>query len=305
MPMGDEAAARALVTRGLAIFDPAARRYQVTAAAALLFAGRPADRFPQAEILLDAYDGERITGKPRAQVNLNAGLPGAVTETLVFIDGHTQHPRRVVGINNVRLDEYPVRTLREALVNAVAHRNYEDAARKIAVRVFCDRVEIASPGYPPRPLTLAKLRKGNYRAASRNPLITQTLATLQLMEQRGSGFARMRDAMLDHGLDEPGYAEQDGYFVVTLRGPKGNFERLRVPADAARLVAPAVEALLNARQKKILVRVQKTGVVTSGWCREAFGVTYNTAYRDLSDLVQRGLLVQVGEGRATRYQLAG
>jgi hypothetical protein len=53
-------------------------------------------------------------------------------------------------------------------------------------------------------------------------LIAQALATLKLMEQRGSGFARMRDAMLNHGLDAPVFAEQDGFFVVTFPGPNGN-----------------------------------------------------------------------------------
>jgi predicted HTH transcriptional regulator len=303
MTIWDDAAAHALATRGLATFEPDKKTYPATAAALLLFGERPADRFPQAEILLDAYDDIRITGTPRAQENLNAALPEAITAAVAFIDRHTEHPRRVVGINNVRLDEYPARALREALVNAVAHRSYEDAARKISVRVFRNRVEIASPGYPPRPLTLAKLRKGNYRAASRNPLIAQTLATLQLMEQRGSGFARMRDAMVDHGLDEPVYAEEDGYFIVTFRGPDGQFERLKVAEDAARFVTPATEAQLNARQKKIVLRAQKAGGVTSGWCRKAFGVSYNTAYLDLTDLVNRGLLIQVGKGRATRYEL--
>jgi predicted HTH transcriptional regulator len=58
-----------------------------------------------------------------------------------------------------------------ALVNAVAHRNYEDASRKIAVQIFSDRIVVASPGYPPAPLTLAKLRRGNYRPCSRNSVI--------------------------------------------------------------------------------------------------------------------------------------
>jgi ATP-dependent DNA helicase RecG len=62
---------------------------------------------------------------------------------------------------------------------------------------------VASPGYPPSPLTLAKLRRGNYRPYSRNSVIAQALATLKRMDQRGSGFARMRDAMLNHGLDAP------------------------------------------------------------------------------------------------------
>lgn len=303
MLIWDEAAAHALTTRGLATFDAEKKIYHATAAGLLLFGARPADRFPQAEVLLDAYDGEKITGRPRAQVNLNAALPEAVTAALAFVDQHTAHPRRVVGINNLRLDEYPVRALREALVNAVAHRNYDDAARKITVRVFRNRLEIASPGYPPKPLTLAKLRKGNYRPASRNPLIAQALATLQLMEQRGSGFARMHDAMLDHGLDEPVYAEDDGYFIVTFPGPDGHFDRIKVSGEETRTITPATEAQLNDRQKKIMLRVQKTGAVTSGWCRKAFGVSYNTAYLDLTDLANRGLLVQAGKGRATRYEL--
>ena len=52
-----------------------------------------------------------------------------------------------------------------------------------------------------------------------------------------------------------------------------------------------------------MVQVQQEGKVTSGWCRDTFGVTYNTAYRDLSDLVEQDLLVQRGKGRATRYEI--
>ncbi|MDO8545520.1 MAG: ATP-binding protein [Opitutaceae bacterium] len=293
----------ALATRGLATFDPDKKIYHATVAALLIFGQRPADHFPQAEILLDAYDQDRVTGKPKGQLTLNTGLPDAITVALKFIDDHTFHPRRVVGVNNLRLDEYPSRALREALVNATAHRSYDDGARKIFVRVFSDRVEIASPGYPPKPLTLAKLRRGDYRPASRNPLIAQTLATLELMEQRGSGFARMRDAMLDHGLTEPAYSEQDGYFVVTFTGPNGEYDRLKLPPGTTGLITPAVEAQLNRRQKRIMIEVQKSSSVTSGWCKKIFRVTYNTTYRDLSDLVARGLLVQVGEGRGTHYRL--
>ena len=303
MVIYDDAPAHALATVGLATYDADKKTYHSTAAALLLFGDRPADRFPQAEVLLDAFDGDRMMGKPKAQANVNASLPDAIVRALRFIDEHTFHPRRVVGINNVRLDEYPVRALREALVNALAHRRYDDGARKISVRVFRDRIEIASPGYPPQPITLAKLRAGNYRPASRNPLIAQTLAALHLMEQRGSGFARMHDAMLDHGLDEPAYSEHDGFFVVTFSGPDGNYDRLRTPADADRAISPAVEARLNRRQKRIMVRAQTEGVVTSGWCRKAFDVTYDTALRDLSALVEMGLLARVGEGRTTRYEL--
>lgn len=302
MRIREEAPEQALVTRGLAS-RRTGEAAVVNRAACLLFGPRPADRFPQAEILVDAYADTKVTGKPRGQLNISAPIPSAIEQVLAFVDKHTFHPTRVVGINNIALDEYPVTALREALVNAMAHRTYEDASRKVNIQVFSDRIVVASPGYPPSPLTLAKLRRGNYRACSRNPVIAQTLATLQLMEQRGSGFARMRDAMLNHGLDAPAFAEQDGYFVVTFPGPNGNYDRLKVPDTAARLITPAMEAELNPRQKTIMVEAQKTGFVTSGWCRKRFGVTYNTAYLDLSNLVERKLLVQAGKGRGTRYQI--
>jgi predicted HTH transcriptional regulator len=302
MRIWDHAPEHALVTRGLAI-QRANEPAVVTRAAFLLFAAQPANRFPQCELLADAYDEPNISGRPKGQLTINSSLLAAVEQALGFIDDHTFHPRRVVGLNNLRLNEFPDRALREALVNAVAHRNYDDATRKISLRLFSDRVEIASPGYPPKPLTLAKLRKGQYRPCSRNPLITQTLASFDQMEQRGTGLARMRDAMLDHGLEAPVLSEQDGYFVVTFPGPNGNYDRLKVPAGAAGFVTPAVEAQLNDRQKKILAEVYKSGFVTSGWCQKRLKVVRDTANRDLVGLVELNLLQSIGKGRGTRYVL--
>ena len=78
------------------------------------------------------------------------------------------------------------------------------------------------------------------RSLAGNSVIAQALATMHLMEQRGSGFARMRDTMLDHGLDAPLYAQQDGYFVVTFHGPKGDYERLRLPEGPTGIITPGV-----------------------------------------------------------------
>ena len=124
------------------------------------------------------------------------------------------------------------------------------------------------------------------------------------MEQRGSGFARMRDAMLNHGLDAPTFAEQDGFFVVTFPGPNGNYNRLIVPEGAVGLIPLAVEAQLNPRQKRIMVEVQKNGSVTSGWCRKSFEVTYDTANRDLLELARLKLLKRLGAGRTSRFVIS-
>jgi predicted HTH transcriptional regulator len=299
----DEPVCQALHTRGLLWRKGEMGDHYATAAGFLLFGIHPGDRYPQCEILVDAYADTKISGKPRGQANINAALPRAIDQILVFVDKHTFHPTRVVGINNIALNEYPQRALREALVNAVAHRNYEDASRKIAVQIFSDRIVVASPGYPPSPLTLAKLRRGNYRPCSRNSVIAQALATMNLMEQRGSGFARMRDAMRDHGLDAPLYAQQDGYFVVTFHGPKGDYERLKLPEGATGFITPAVEAQLSQRQRKMVSMMVGGKLLTSRACQRKFKLSAPVIFEDFQALLRLGIAERIGAGRATRYIL--
>jgi predicted HTH transcriptional regulator len=277
---------------------------QPTAAGVVFLGKNPWQVYAQCQVLADAYRDTKITSKPMAQAKFSGPITRVIEELLQFVDDNTAHPTRVVGINNVELNEYPRRAVREVLVNALAHRNYEDTSRKIRLEIFRDRLVVSSPGYPPKPLTLAKLRRGNYESCRRNPVIAECLAALDMMEQRGTGFERIRAAMQDHGLSTHKLDQRDGYFKVILPGPDGDFDRLRTPADVQGLVPPSVEAQLNDRQKQIMVHVQTEGAVTSGWCKKSFGVTYNTAYLDLSDLVVRGLLVQRGKGRATRYEIS-
>jgi predicted HTH transcriptional regulator len=89
-------------------------------------------------------------------------------------------------------------------------------------------------------------------AAIESEIVHQTLATMHLLEQRGGGFARMRDRMPNHGLDTPLCAQQDGYFVITFHSPKGDDERLKLPEGASGITTSAVEAQLSDRQRKIV-----------------------------------------------------
>jgi len=289
--------------RGLVWHDPEYGEPYATAGGIVLLAKDPSVVFPQCRILADAYRSTEADGDPRDHEDIRVPMPVAIERAIAFIDRNTRHPMRVVGLNRVRLDEYPVEGLREALVNAVAHRLYDDAGRKILLEVFFDRVVISSPGLPPAPITLASLRRGKYRPCSRNPVLAQCLSFFHRIEERGSGFRRMHDLMLDHGLDQPLYGTDTGYFQVTFPGPGENVERLRAP-KAPVLVTPALEAKLNNRQKEILAHALDAGNVTSGWAKKKFGVVYNTVRKDLDDLVKLGLLKAEGKGRSTRYLLS-
>jgi len=286
--------------RGLVWRDPSSGEHYATAAGIVLLAQDPSAVLPQCRILADAYRGAEPDGDPRDHEDIRGPLPLLIERAIEFIDRNTRHPMRIIGLNRVRLDEYPVDGLREALVNAAAHRQYEDAGRKILLEVFADRVVISSPGLPPRPITLASLRKGKYRPCSRNPVLAQCLSWFHRIEERGSGFRRMRAQMLDHGLESPLLGTDSGYFQVTFPGPGECIERLRVPPGRS-LVTPAVEAQLNERQRRILEHALERGSVTTRWCMESLQVARDTAHRDLVALVELDLLVRKGSGRGVQY----
>ena len=288
--------------RGLIWQDSSSGEHFATAAGIVLLAKDPSAVFPQCRILADAYRGAEADGDPRDHEDIRGPMPLAVDRAIAFIDRNTRHPMKVVGLNRVRLDEYPTEALREALVNAVAHRQYEDAGRKIMLEVFSDRVVVSSPGLPPAPITLASLRKRKYRPCSRNPVLAQCLSYFHRIEERGSGFRRMRDQMLNHGLDQPLLGTDTGYFQVTFPGPGDDIDRIRVP-ETRLVVTPAVEAQLTDRQKKILKQVVNEGYVTNAWCRKTFGRAYYAVYRDIERLQELGLIQREGKGRATRYIL--
>ena len=292
------------VLRGLVWYDPASHEHYATAAGIVLLAGDPSAVFPQCRILADAYRSTEPDGEPRDHEDIRGPMPLVIERAIAFIDRNTRHPMRIVGLNRLRLDEYPVDGLREALVNAAAHRQYEDAGRKVLLEVFFDRVVISSPGLPPKPITLAGLRRGRYRPCSRNPVLAQCLSYFHRIEERGSGFRRMRDQMLDHGLDQPLLSTEMGYLQVTFPGPGENIERLRVPEKRI-LVTPMVEAQLNERQRKMMQWLVEGRELTSRQCETEFGVTRPITAKDLGGLVQLGLAEKLGAGRSTRYRLGG
>ena len=292
----------ALRSRGLLWLDRNDDAHYASAAGVIFLSKNPAAPFPQCRVLADAYRGIDPDPNPSDQATISQPAPQAVEMVVEFVNKNTRHPPRIIGLTRVVLDEYPTEAVRETVINAFAHRNYEDSSRTILVEVFFDRVVISSPGAPPKPLTLSKLRRGKYRPCSRNPVIAQCLASLKLMEQRGSGLGRMKAAMLNHGLDAPELDIVDGYFQLTLPGPGENMKRLRTPPDkVVSLISPSVEKSLNARQKMMLVLLLKGEKLTNRKCQEILFISAPTVAADFQALLKAGLIERRGRGRSISY----
>lgn len=111
--------------------------------------------------------------------------------------------------------DYPLEAVREAIVNAVAHRDYTIAVMDVELSIFADRIEIISPGRLPNTVTVAKMRAG-YRA-SRNELIKEVLRDYRYVEATGLGVPRKIVAgMRAHNGTEPDLIEEEERFIVRL-----------------------------------------------------------------------------------------
>lgn len=271
-------------------------------AAGLLLAGKdPTRLFPQCRIQLDVYPGISREDEATLAETIRTNAPDAIEAVVRTIRTNTRKTPRVLGLKRIELPEYPETALREALVNALAHRDYEDPTQHVFVEVFFDRIIVTNPGLPVGHPSLKRLEKGEARSRSRNPLLSQGLVFLGLMEERGTGIRRMRRAMLDHGLELPHVETDEDRFVLTLPGPGDDLGRITAPAATAEGLPKSVMEELNKRQLGVLELAISSGSVTNRQLQDQFKVVRDTAHRDLAILCDLNLLQQEGKGRATRY----
>jgi len=139
----------------------------------------------------------------------------AVEDTLEFIKRHInmsveidQAPQRK------EIWAYPLNALREAIINAVVHRDYADHGN-IQIRIFDDTLQIWSPGLLPPEINIKKLLSEN-RSIPRNKKLAQIFYNINLIENWGTGFLRIIDACLQKGLQKPSFEEKAGAFVITF-----------------------------------------------------------------------------------------
>jgi ATP-dependent DNA helicase RecG len=221
--------------------------------------------------------------------------------------------------------------VREAVTNAVAHRDYSLTGQKVQVRMFDDRLEIESPGGLAGPVTLDTLEVRRY---SRNPRLAQAMYMLRLVEEMGTGIRRIKRALAELGSGPPSFVTDRASFLVRLpalpdapapvESPAGATPAAGAPAasreappaapaappapeiseEARRRSATWLRAGLSPRQAAGLEHAFQSGRLTNREYRELHGDLSDEAARlDLADLVERGYLMKIGSNRGTYYIL--
>jgi predicted HTH transcriptional regulator len=271
-----------------------------TNAGALLLARRPPVALPQSRIQVDAFPGTTRNTDAVDSGILAGPLSRLVEQAVAFVRRNTAKPLVVKGLKRQKTETYPAEVLREAVVNAVAHREYSDAGAKVAIEVYADRLLIRSPGEPPGGQTADRLASGQARSRSRNPLIVQGLAWLELMDERGSGIPRMTRLLEQAGHPKPSFRIEHDSLVLELRPANRNESDRKADRPSDVVVGDARE---QTTREMILAEVKASGTISTKTCVQKLGVARATAQRALSDLVEENILETVGSGRATHYHL--
>lgn len=277
-----------------------------TYAGLLLFGREPQQWLPSAQILVARYPGTEM-GDTFLRQEIGGTLPQQIVRAETFV---LENMRRQVVMRDLQRDErleYPREAVREAIVNAVAHRDYGIRGAEVQIFMFSDRIEIHSPGRLAGHVTVRNIQEERY---SRNEAVVQTLSDLGYIERLGYGVDRIMRLAEEQDLPPPEFAESANGFRVTLFGPGDTFQstgQFVAVADAER--APLTPSRwhglgLNPRQLDALAFVERDGRITNRDYQElAPDVSPETLRRDLADLVERGFLLRIGEKRATYYIL--
>jgi ATP-dependent DNA helicase RecG len=264
-----------------------------TYAGILLFGRQPQRFLRNADIILVRYSGPQM-GDEFLRHDATGTLPEQLRQAEAFVTANMRRGMRLRGFQREESTEYPLQAVGEAFVNAVAHRDYAIRGEGIRVLMFSDHLEVYSPGRLPGHVTLDNLLVERF---SRNEAIVQGLADLGFVERLGYGIDRMVSIMAEAGLPAPVFEETAAGFRVILRG-RG--EELVSSEQAPRWG----HTELTPRQEQALAYLVAHGTITNREFRDLFpDVSDETIRRDLVDLVDRGLIMKVGDRRATYYIL--
>ena len=256
---------------------------EITNAAMLFFGKDPYRLFKQDEVRMASFSGYDASDEVLDKEDVHGTIPENVEEALKFIKRNTRASYEIKDLKRVEVPEYPERALREALVNAAAHRDYF-SPDSIQIRVFSNRIEFINPGTPPEGISISAMDSGI--SIKRNPVIYQLMRDMRYMEGMATGIPLIKSEMSKAGMPLPEYKTVGSFLVLVL------YNRLGKRFDFN---------MLNDRQKRGIEAIRAHGKITSTEYARQNKISNPTAIADLRAMVKEGLLKRVGRTRGAFY----
>lgn len=242
---------------------------------------------------------------------LKGNLVENVKQAMIFLKMHLPLKYEITGLKRQEILEIPEEVLREAVLNAVMHRDYHFESANIAVEVYRDRVEISDPGGLPPGMKPEDLGKKSVR---RNAMIADFFHRIGAVEKIGSGITRMKEIMVSRGLPEPRYEFTSFFTVIFNRRPQiipqATTERaeletllIRVYEGVDEGVSEGVPEGVKVRLSREMVKIYEQRSIKRKEMEQLFTISTATAERDIAMLKEAGFLRFVGAPKTGNYVL--
>lgn len=260
----------------------------------LLFSEYPQRWLPQSGVVFAKFVGRTPRGESglagySRREELIGPVPRLIEATWNLVWSEMAISAVVKGLEREETFEYPQFAVREALVNAICHRDYRLRGRRIEVRMFSDRLEVISPGGLPGFITVENIKDEHF---SRNPRLVGGLFHWGYIEELGLGIDRMMEVMEQAGHSPPKFDARPYSFAVALHNERTQPELPEWSRDT------------NHRQARALQYIRESGSITNREYRGLIqSVSAETLRLDLVDLVEKGILTRIGAKKGTYYVL--
>ena len=265
-----------------------------TVSGLLLFSDYPQHWLPQSGVVFAKFVGTTPRGESglagySRREELTGPVPRLIEATWNLVWSEMAVSAVVKGLEREETFEYPQFAVREALVNAICHRDYRLRGRRIEVRMFSDRLEVISPGGLPGFITVENIKDEHF---SRNPRLVGGLFQWGYIEELGLGIDRMIEVMEQAGHSPPRFDARPYSFALALH----NERKKPRPPEWSRDT--------NHRQARALQYIRENGSITNREFRGLIDtVSAETLRLDLVDLVGKGILSKIGAKKGTFYVL--
>jgi len=271
---------------------------KITRGAILLFGKNPQASFTSAQIHMGRFrdaitiiDDKILKGNLFSQVDAAVQLFQQYMQVRYEFGEKPEKMETLSAMQRTEIWDYPIKALREAVINALIHRDYFQTGAEVQIRVYDDRVVITNPGGLPDGMTVDELRQEGHRSLPRNTLLAQVFYYGELLEKWGTGTSRMITLCQDHGIPEPEFTAHPDWFSVTFAKDFYTDEQLLALG-------------LSDRQVKAVRYVREHGTITNKEYREFSRLSPRAALRELNDICAREIFVKEGTtGRSTVYRL--
>jgi ATP-dependent DNA helicase RecG len=279
------------------------KRNGISNAGVLFFAEKPRKLLLQCEMTLVAFKGtQRVDIYDRKDVQED--LLTQFNEAVFFLKKHLNVRSEIKDVNRRDVYEIPLEVLREAVANAVIHRDYSARGTSIMVEVHSDKVVISNPGGLPEGLNVNSLLNISVR---RNELIADMFARMHKVERLGTGIKRMKNAMKEAKLASP-KIESDMFFTLTLQRPGYRYKKAKgsVKSSVKGSVKSSVKGSVKSSVKssvKILRAIRDDKFITTTKLAEIIGISKRAVEKQIAKLKSEGKLKRVGSARGGHWEV--